>query len=86
MRELQEFIPPSIYIYQNGNRTKFTTIQIIYNYFFFLQCMTLLEDENQTLEDCSIEENQQMLIESEYNLFILFYQMRIYKLEFNIFF
>ncbi|XP_071178506.1 ubiquitin carboxyl-terminal hydrolase 32-like [Mytilus edulis] len=26
-------------------------------------CMTLLEDENQTLEDCSVEENQQMLIE-----------------------
>lgn len=48
--------------------------------------MTLLEDENQTLEDCSVEENQQMLIESKFNLFILFYQMRIYKLEFNIFF
>jgi hypothetical protein len=33
--------------------------------------MTLLEDENQTLEDVGVEEQQQVLIESRYSCYTM---------------
>jgi hypothetical protein len=33
--------------------------------------MTLLEDENQTLEDVGVEEHQQVLIESMYSCYTM---------------